>query len=319
MTHSTRFAAILLAAGVALIVPACSGGGDDAAPSPVTGTSQTTVTVPAGNTRGAVESAIGEPVQRADGSYTLTATSFTDPGLCDTYGVDRSPADTGDRLILARFTFQTGSTPLSGSYLNPMDFYSVTGDVVEATPNIGGEYDCEGDAEGRTETNRPLPNSTVSVSESFLIPTAAQFLGYRDPETGEAFEWTLTDIAPAAPVEPTPVYVPPAVEPDLPAPVDEGPLESSCSDAQWRESMGSEGDALCGSTWTGYAVTPAAFLYCDGTVGIYEAGGYEYDDPNCASGSDGSQTYTDEQGTWIYICTGPNDPRPAAECTVPAN
>ncbi|MCA2207348.1 hypothetical protein [Nocardia rosealba] len=147
-------------------------------------------------------------------------------------------------------------------------------------------------------------------------------------------------VAPASSLTPTPQSppappaegpdIPPAVEPVVPqpsviAPVpsrSEQPLEYSCSDAAWREAMGAEGDALCGSTWQPYpppTSTPAAFLYCDGTVGIYDAGGYQYGDPKCVNGSKAPQTYTDEQGEWIYICTGPDDPRPAAECTIPAN
>ena len=67
------------------------------------------------------------------------------------------------------------------------------------TPNIGGEYECAGGAEGREELVEPLPNSSFVRTETFLVSLGAQVLGYRDPETRQAFEWDISQVPLAAP------------------------------------------------------------------------------------------------------------------------
>lgn len=171
----TTTAALLLLAG-------CS---SDEQPRPTPGT--TSAAPSTGNPRGATIATLGEPVQRADGAYVITADNVIEPTGCDTYGEDRSPAETGSRLLLATFTFESRNTPLTGSYLMPTDFYSVTDGTVQPTPNIGGRYQCEDGAEGRAVLHQPLPNSRFVRTERFLVPLGAQFLGYRDPDTRQAF------------------------------------------------------------------------------------------------------------------------------------
>lgn len=259
-----RLRGLFAAPAVLLLLAGCSSG-EDTTP----GATETTTSTQAGNERGATEASVGQPVQRADGAYTITADSFVEPTGCDTYGEDKSPADTGERLVLASFTFESHDVPLTRSYLMPMDFYSVTDGTVKPTPNIGGEYQCEGGAEGRPALNQPLPNSRFVRTETFLVPIGAQQLGYRDPETRQAFEWDITQVQPAAPppateapaatptYEAEPTYTPEQPAYTAPAPAETtSSLEYNCSDAAWRESMGAEGDRLCGSTWQPYTQPP---------------------------------------------------------------
>lgn len=83
----------------------------------------------------------------------------------------------------------------------------------------------------RTTTKKPNPTSTATSVEQ--APTTTS---YTEPAP------TTTTY-----VEPVPATTSsPATN-----------LEYSCSDADWRESMGAEGNALCGSTWTPYNQIPS--------------------------------------------------------------
>ncbi len=102
--------------------------------------------------------------------------------------------------------------------------------------------------------DKDVPAAVVTTTTSSAAPTTttAPWTATRFPPT------TTTTTAPAAvPLVPqaeattTTAYTPP------PAPTTTRSLEYSCSDPAWRESMGSEGDTLCGSTWTPYTQPPA--------------------------------------------------------------
>ncbi|MGX6508305.1 hypothetical protein [Rhodococcus sp. SJ-2] len=173
----------------ALLLAACSSGSD-----PEPAPSEPAVTTPAQEGRGAAQASIGEPVQRADGGYTLTLTNVTERTDCDTYGEERSPADTGDKLIVAEFLFETSSAPLPSHYLMPLEFYSVTGNRVATVPNVGGEYSCSGGVSGRTDLKQPFSNSSYERVETFMVPVEAEWLGYRDPDTRQAFEWDISGV-----------------------------------------------------------------------------------------------------------------------------
>lgn len=90
-----------------------------------------------------------------------------------------SPADTGDQIIIATFDFETSSTPLTRSYLMPLEFYSVTDGRVANVPSIGGTYYCAGGVEGRESLHQLLPNATFERIENFMVPLDAEFLEYR--------------------------------------------------------------------------------------------------------------------------------------------
>ncbi|MHA4855050.1 DUF2510 domain-containing protein [Rhodococcus sp. MSC1_016] len=100
------------------------------------------------------------------------------------------------------------------------------------------------------EDQRPDSATVVATVTSSVTPTTTT----THPVTTSEASPTTTSLAPV-PIEPqvaettTEVYVPTTQAGTVPP----GPtrsLEYSCSDAAWREAMGSEGDALCGSTWT---------------------------------------------------------------------
>src|SRR4051794_23536572 len=112
-----RIIRVLVALTATLLVAACSS--DDEA------TSDTPTSTIAG--RGATVGEIGKPVERTDGAYKITLVNVVDPGVCDTYGKAISPSDTGDRLLVANYLFETSDIPLKSAYLAPADFYTVTG------------------------------------------------------------------------------------------------------------------------------------------------------------------------------------------------
>ncbi|WFS15172.1 DUF2510 domain-containing protein [Rhodococcus aetherivorans] len=106
-----------------------------------------------------------------------------------------------------------------------------------------------------TDDKKDAPAAVVTTTTSSAAPTTTTA---PRTTTTTAPRITSTTTAPAAvPLVPqvetttTRAYTPP------PAPTTTLSLEYSCSDAAWRESMGAEGDALCGSTWTPYTQPPA--------------------------------------------------------------
>jgi hypothetical protein len=217
-----RITSLFVALIATLLVASCSS--DDEAASSSSTSSSPTSTI-AG--RGATVGQIGKAVERTDGAYKITLVSVVDPGVCDTYDTARSPGDTGDRLLVATFDFETSDIPLDGAYLATMDFYSVTEQTVRATPNIEGRYQCEGGSEGQAATNNPLPNAHILRTETFSVPVKAQLLGYRDPDTRQAFEWDVTGIPTASSQEPAvpppPVTAQPTTAPQPPENPDPAP------------------------------------------------------------------------------------------------
>jgi hypothetical protein len=207
-----RFASLFVALVATVLVASCSTN-DNATSSSQTSSSPTSTI--AG--RGATVGQIGKPVERNDGAYTITLKSVVDPGVCDTSGTTRSPSDSGDRLLVATFVLETSETPLDGAYLATTDFYSVTDQIVRATPSIDGQYQCAGGSEGGSAMIDPLPNAQILRTETFSVPINAQLLGYRDPDTRQAFEWDITGI-PTAPSEEPAVPPPPATEEPTTAP-----------------------------------------------------------------------------------------------------
>jgi hypothetical protein len=93
-----------------------------------------------------------------------------------------------------------------------------------------------------------------------LAPVVATVTSSAVPVTTTTTTATTTPPAPATTTSPAPVPMEPEVaastteeylpttQAATPEPVPTRSLEYSCSDAVWREAMGSEGDALCGST-----------------------------------------------------------------------
>lgn len=259
-----RLRAALALIPAALLLAACSSENE-----PTQAIDEPPASAPAETGRGATQARIGEPVQRADGAYTITLDDVTVRTDCSTYGEDRSPADTGDKLIVATFTFETSDIPLPSQYMMPLEFYTVTGNKVASVPNSGGEYSCRDGSSGREDLLQPFSNSSYERVETFLVPIEAEWLGHRDPDTRQAFEWDISEVASpvaAEEIEPTPASTTPAYTPEqtyaptqtyvptatysAPAPqTTTSSLEYNCSDISWRESMGAEGDRLCGTTW----------------------------------------------------------------------
>ncbi|MDJ0104976.1 DUF2510 domain-containing protein [Rhodococcus erythropolis] len=98
---------------------------------------------------------------------------------------------------------------------------------------------------------------------------------------------TTTAVSPTATVpevmETSEVYVPTTqMMPAEPPPSSQRSLEYSCSDADWRDAMGAEGNALCGSTWTPrnqsqpttQYTPPATTTRGQSTVGTVHPGSY---------------------------------------------
>ncbi len=81
-----------------------------------------------------------------------------------------------------------------------------------------------------TTTTKPRPTTTVSIAP--LVP-----------QTTETATPTST--------------LPPMTTTAAPVPTTGHTLEYSCSDATWRESMGAEGDELCGAPWKPRTTRPA--------------------------------------------------------------
>ena len=200
-----RVTGLFVALIATLLVASCSAGDEAASSSTTSGSPTSTI---AG--RGATVGQIGKPVERTDRAYKVTLASVVDPGVCDTDGTASSPSDTGDRLLVASFVFETSDIPLDSAYLAPADFYSVTDQTVRATPSIEGQYQCAGGSEGQTATNAPLPNANILRTETFRVPINAQLLGYRDPDTRQAFEWDVAGIPAASSQEPA-VSPPPEI------------------------------------------------------------------------------------------------------------
>lgn len=172
----------------ALLLTGCSS--DDPAPTPEPTPGTPTSEAPS-TPRGATQAGVGEPVERADGAYTITLTDLTEPADCGTYGEDRDPADEGGKLVIATFEFETSDYPLPSQYLMPLEFYTVTGDRVASVPNIGGEYSCTDGVKGRQDLAQPFSNTSYERVETFMVPVDAEWLGYRDPDTRQVFEWSI--------------------------------------------------------------------------------------------------------------------------------
>lgn len=212
-----RIARLCIALIAALSVASCASGDEGVSSSSTLRSPTTTV-----DGRGATAARIGEPVERADGAYKITLEGVVDPGDCASSSTARSSSDTNDRLLVARFVFETSGIPLDGEFLATTDFYTVTEQTVRTTPNIDGKFQCENGIEGRAATNDPLPNARILRTETLLVPSEAQLLGYRDPDTREAFEWNIAGV-PTAPsqaaptVLPPPTTVPPTTAPQPPA------------------------------------------------------------------------------------------------------
>lgn len=98
---------------------------------------------------------------------------------------------------------------------------------------------------------------------------------------------TTTAVSPTTTVpevmETSEVYVPTTqMMPAEPPPTSQRSLEYSCSDADWRDAMGAEGNALCGSTWTPRNQRPPVTEYTplatttrgQSTVGTVHPGSY---------------------------------------------
>lgn len=98
---------------------------------------------------------------------------------------------------------------------------------------------------------------------------------------------TTTAVSPTATVpevmETSEVYVPTTqMMPVEPPPTSQRLLEYSCSDADWRDAMGAEGNVLCGSTWTPRNQRPPVTEYTppaatprgQSTVGTVHPGSY---------------------------------------------
>ncbi|MDH6679046.1 hypothetical protein M2284_003262 [Rhodococcus sp. LBL1] len=86
----------------------------------------------------------------------------------------------------------------------------------------------------------PAPTTTSSAAPSTTTTT-----------TTKARPTTTVSIAPLVPQTATTTptsTLPPVTTTVAPAPT-QRPLEYSCSDATWRESVGAEGDELCGAPW----------------------------------------------------------------------
>lgn len=197
-----RTPSLFVALAATFLIASCSSDSHTGSSSPTSGSSTSTIVG-----RGATVGEIGEPVERSDGAYKLTLVSGEFSGVCE--ATPESPGDTDNRTLVATFALETSNTPLKGEYLSPSDFYSVTGQTVQATPDIGGR--CESISEGRSATNDPLPNARILRTETLLVPIAAQRLGYRDPVTRQAFEWDITRIpaaTPEAPATPPPPTTP---------------------------------------------------------------------------------------------------------------
>ncbi len=175
-----------------LLIASCSSDDGGSSSSP---TSSSPTSTSAG--RGATVGQIGKPVERTDGAYKITLVGAVDPGVCDSVGTAGPPSDAVDRLLVATFILETSDIPLDSAYLATPDFYTVTDQTVRATPSVEDQYQCAGGSEGRTATNDPLPNAQILRTETFRLPITAQLLGYRDPDTRQAFEWDITGI-PAA-------------------------------------------------------------------------------------------------------------------------
>jgi len=84
-------------------------------------------------------------------------------------------------------------------------------------------------------------------------------------------------------METSEVHVPTTqMMPVEPSPISQRSLEYSCSDADWRDAMGAEGNALCGSTWTPRNQRPPVTEYTppatttrgQSTVGTAHPGSY---------------------------------------------
>ena len=198
-----RITRLFVAVIATLLVASCSSDDQVTSSSSTSGSPTSTI---AG--RGATVGQFGKPIERTDDAYKITLASVVDPGVCDTNGTANSPSDTGDRLLVATFVFGTSNIPLDSAYLAATDFYSVTDQTVRATPSIEGQYQCQGGSEGETATNEPLPNANILRTETFRVPINAQLLGYRDPDTRQAFEWDIAGI-PAASSQDEPGASPP--------------------------------------------------------------------------------------------------------------
>lgn len=86
--------------------------------------------------------------------------------------------------------------------------------------------------------------------------------------------------------QPTTVAVAPVAEPTTQQPISTEPtasLEFSCSDSDWRESMGLEGDRLCGTTWVPRSQQPApAPFFSPPTTTVAPAPAPDYSPPPAA-------------------------------------
>ncbi|PZU00034.1 MAG: hypothetical protein DI630_15585 [Gordonia sp. (in: high G+C Gram-positive bacteria)] len=213
-----RLTGFVVALIATLLIASCSSDDESTSSSP-TSTSPTSTT--AG--RGATVGQIGKPAQRVDGAYKITLISVVDPGVCDTENTARPPSDTGDRLLVATFVFETSNIPLDGAYLATTNFYSVTDQTVRATQNVEDQYQCGVNSEGQTATNNPLPNAQILRTGIFRVPVQAQLLGYRDPDTRQAFEWDITGIPTAPSQEPAVAPPPETAQPTTATPPPEEP------------------------------------------------------------------------------------------------
>jgi len=86
------------------------------------------------------------------------------------------------------------------------------------------------------------PSSAVTTSTSSAAPATAT------TSAPPATSAPVPSVTATAGVETATTYIP--TSESVPAPTTTVSLEYSCSDAKWRESMGADGDALCGSPWT---------------------------------------------------------------------
>lgn len=142
-----------------------------------------------------------------------------------------------------------------------------TGVLSVVIVETGADPDEKTDSVSVVSTTSSAAPTTLSRTTTSVTTTAAASSITSVPEVMETSE----------------VYVPTTqMMPAEPPPTSQRSLEYSCSDADWRDAMGAEGNALCGSTWTPrnqsqpttQYTPPATTTRGQSTVGTVHPGSY---------------------------------------------